>query len=199
MKDILIVEDGIKERERLKLLFVNAGYSVTACETVTEAEETLKNNSFRLAILDIGLSDKSGSYLFNTIKRISKVNFIIIFTGNPSVHLKQRFIDEGATDYIVKASAEAQNERFLGRVTEIIGKAEKENYEGIDLPEFLSKYVNSASKKLFYDSGDKLTNCKNCGSNEYKVIFNHKTQMPPDISGQVICVACKAVMDPDIG
>jgi DNA-binding response OmpR family regulator len=199
MKDILIVEDGIKERERLKSLFLNAGYNVAACDTVTEAEEELKTNSFRLAILDIGLSDKSGSYLFNTIKRVSKVNFIIIFTGNPSVHLKQRFIDEGATDYIVKASPEAQNERFLSRVTEIIGKAGKENYEGIDLSVFLSKYVNPASKKLFYDSTDKFPICKKCGSNSYKVIFNEETQMPPDISGRVICISCKSIMDPDIG
>lgn len=199
MKDILIVEDGLKERERLKALFGNDGYNVVACETVTEAEEELKSNNFRLAILDIGLSDKSGSYLFNTIKKVSKVNFIIIFTGNPSVHLKQRFIEEGATDYIVKASAEAQSERFLSRVREIIGKAEKENIEGIDLNLFLSKYISPSSKKLFYDSSDKIPGCKQCGSVDYKVIFYDKTQMPPDITGKVICVNCKSSMDPDIG
>ncbi len=94
MKDILVVEDGVKERERLRNLFTKEGYKVSACESVGEAEEELKTQNFRLAILDIGLSDKSGSYLFNSIKRLNKVTYIIIFTGNPSVHLKQRFIYE---------------------------------------------------------------------------------------------------------
>ncbi len=199
MKDILIVEDGVKERERLNGLFLSDGYSVIACENVSEAESELKKNNFRLAILDIGLSDKSGSYLFNTIKKISKVSYIIIFTGNPSVHLKQRFIDEGATDYIVKGSGEAQNECFLSRVREIIGKAERENIEGIELDIFLSKYVNHSSVKLFHDSGEAFPNCKQCGSREYKVIFYDRPQMPPEITGKVICVKCQTQMDPEIG
>lgn len=199
MKDILIVEDGIRERERLQTLFSSKGYNVIACDNVTEAEEQLKQNNFKLAILDIGLSDKSGSYLFNTIKKISRVNNIIIFTGNPSVHLRQRFIEEGASDYIVKASQEAQNENFLRRVVELIGKAETENYEGIDLKIFLSKYITESSRKLFYDESDQFPFCKQCGTNEYKVIFSDKPQMPPEITGSVICVNCGGTMDPDIG
>ena len=199
MKDILVVEDGTKERERLKNLFSKDGYNVSACESVQEAEEELKSNSFRLAILDIGLSDKSGSYLFNTIKRLNKVNYIIIFTGNPSVHLKQRFLEEGATDYIVKASVEAQNERFLARVKEIIGAPVKQSSEGIDLRLFLSKYVSDVSRKLFFDETDKFPICKDCGGEKYVVVFNHKTQMPPEVIGQVVCEACGTMMDPDIG
>src|SRR5437016_4051940 len=122
MKDILVVEDGRKERDRLQALFSGAGYSVVACESVGEAEKYLTQEGFRLAILDIGLSDKSGSYLFNTIKRGGRVSYIIIFTGNPSVHLKQRFIDEGAVDYIVKGSPQAKNDLLLNRITEIIGE-----------------------------------------------------------------------------
>lgn len=199
MKDILIVEDGVKERERLKNLFTKAGFRVSACESVQEAEDELQAQTFRLAILDIGLSDKSGSYLFNSIKRINKVSYIIIFTGNPSVHLKQRFIEEGATDYIVKASPEAQNDKFLARVKEIIGEAESPDCEGMDLDIFLDKYVNEVSRKLFLEETEKFPPCKNCGSKKYKVIFHHQTQMPPDISGQVVCVDCGALMDPDIG
>lgn len=199
MKDILVVEDGVKERERLRNLFTKEGYKVSACESVGEAEEELKTQNFRLAILDIGLSDKSGSYLFNSIKRLNKVTYIIIFTGNPSVHLKQRFIEEGATDYIVKASAEAQNDRFLSRVKEIIGAPEKQEIEGIDLNTFISKYLADSSRNLFFEEGDKFPACKKCGSKEYRVVFNNKTQMPPEVVGQVVCVDCNNLMDPDIG
>ena len=92
MKDILVVEDGPQERERLERLFQNSGYSVQTCATVGEAERCLQTESYRVAILDIGLSDKSGSYLFNLLKRAGRSSYVVIFTGNPSVHLKQRFL-----------------------------------------------------------------------------------------------------------
>jgi DNA-binding response OmpR family regulator len=198
MKDIIIVEDGVKERERLEKLFIGAGYSVVACEGVNAAEEVLSENNFRLAILDIGLADKSGSHLFNTIKRSGKTPYIIIFTGNPSVHLKQRFLQEGAVDYIIKASPQAQNDSFLLRVREIIGIPQKGTPDGIELKVFMNKYLMPSSKQLFLDSDNSLPACRSCNQREYKVIFSHKTQMPPDILGQVICATCGKAMDPEI-
>ena len=116
MKDILIVEDGLHERERLRKLFCEANFSVASAESVGEAEKLLSIEQFRLVILDIGLGDKSGSYLFQSIKRSGQVSFVVILTGNPSIHLKQRFLDEGAAAYIVKASAAAENEALLDRI-----------------------------------------------------------------------------------
>lgn len=198
MKDILIVEDGTNERERLTKLFSGAGYSAIGCSSVQEAEKCLQVDNFRLAVLDIGLGDKSGSYLFNIIKRAGKVPNIIIFTGNPSVHLKQRFMEEGAVDYIVKGSAQAQNENFLLRVREIIGEAQAVSDEGIELELFLDKYVTASSKKLFLDMDNSLPPCKECGLVHYKVIFSHQTQVPPGVVGQVVCAGCNRPMDPDV-
>lgn len=198
MKDILIVEDGKAERERLQRLFKEGGYSVVACENVQEAEHSLTAELFRLAILDIGLSDKSGSYLFNTIKRGGRVPNIIIFTGNPSVHLKQRFMEEGAVDYIVKASPQAQNESFMARVKEIIGDGQPVACEGIDLESFLSRYVAASSRQLFLNMDNSVPGCKSCGSTNYQVVFSHHTQVPPEIVGQVVCAQCNKPMDPDV-
>lgn len=197
MKDILIVEDGRKERERLEKLFSAEGYAVVACESVAEAEKALEHEQFRLAVLDIGLGDKSGSHLFNTIKRTRSASFIIIFTGNPSVHLKQRFLDEGAVDYIVKASPEAQNDRFLGRVKEIIGEAESDSPEGIDLEYFLNHCLPEKSRNLFLDMNNNVPVCS-CGSASYVVNFSGETQMPPEVTGRVICRQCGAELDPEI-
>ncbi len=201
MKDILIVEDGVKERERLHKLFSAAGYSTIACASVGEAESALNVDAFRLAILDIGLSDKSGSHLFNTIKRGGRVSFIVIFTGNPSVHLKGRFIDEGAVDYIVKGSTQAQNDSFMQRVKELIGEASKhsESFSGIDLETFLQTYVQEKSRALFQDSDGSLPACKDCNSRRYTVTFAHKAQVPPEISGRVICSGCGKLLDLSVG
>ncbi|MDC0357519.1 response regulator [Oligoflexia bacterium] len=197
MKDIIIVEDGCQERERLEQLFTNEGYQVVACESVTDAELVLQREDFRLAILDIGLNDKSGSYLFNTLRRNQRVSYVIIFTGNPSVHLKQRFMEEGAVDYIVKASPQAQNENFLRRVQELLGESSQSVSDGIALDDFL-RYVSEKSQQLFLDMNNAYPECKGCGSHDYLVTFSHKAQMPPDISGEVICSSCGKIMDPEI-
>jgi len=198
MKDILIVEDGRQERERLEKLFSGAGYSVVASESVGEAERHLEKERFRLAILDIGLTDKSGSYLFHMIKKAGRAGDIIIFTGNPSVHLKQRFIEEGAVDYIVKATSEAQNETFLARIKEIIGEPHGVSCEGIELRTFLEKYIADTSRQLFLDMDNSFPKCAACGGQNYLVSFSHQTQMPPEIAGLVVCAACGKPMDPEI-
>ena len=198
MKDILVVEDGKQERERLERLFAEAGYSVTACESVGAAEESLKEVEYRLAILDIGLNDKSGSLLFTNLKRSGRAAYIIIFTGNPSVHLKQRFIQDGAADYIVKASPQAQNEAFLNRVKEIVGAPQAATPDGLDLDSFLNRYVLATSKQLFLDADNSLPECRNCRSRRYVVTFSHQAQLPPTVSGLVVCAGCGKAMDPEV-
>ena len=198
MRDILIVEDGRQERERLTKLFADAGYAVVNCDSVAEAELRLQSDKFRLAILDIGLNDKSGSHLFNTIRRQSSASYVIIFTGNPSAHLKQRFLDEGAADYIVKASPQAQNEPFLTRVRELLGPAQASSVSGLDLDLFLKSYVSEKSRSLFLDMNNAFPACSGCGSHEYLVTFSHQNQMPPEVTGLVVCASCDKPMDPEI-
>lgn len=199
MKDLLIVEDGVQERERLQRLFRDAGYAVEACPTVGEAERLLQGESFRAAILDVGLSDKSGSYLFNAVKKSGRVSYVIIFTGNPSVHLKQRFIEEGAVDYIVKGSPQAQNEHLLNRIKEIIGSSQASALSGMPLEEFLSRFVGGSERRLFLDLDNTFPPCKGCGGRSYIVSFSHVTQVPPQIDGRVLCGACAKLLDPEIG
>lgn len=198
MKDILVVEDGKQERERLVKLFSDAGYSVLAFENVTDAEACLQNEHFRLAVLDIGLEDRSGSYLFGIIKRNGSADDVIIFTGNPSVHLRRRFIDEGACDYIVKASIQSQDDNFLMRVKEIIGEPLPCQINGIELSYFMEHYLSQSSRQFFVDDENHFFRCTNCGSQEYVVSFTDQTQMPPEILGVVVCASCGTKLDPKI-
>ncbi len=199
MRDIIIVEDGFHERERLQKLFSTANYSVTSAESAQEAERLLGREQYRLAVLDIGLGDKSGSYLFELMKRSSVVPYILILTGNPSVHLKQRFLDEGAAAYIVKASAGAENEALLNLVRSLLGEAEGENSSGIPLADFLKLYVNQSSRELFLDADNEVSACTKCGGNSFVVSFSHKTQLPPLVEGKVVCAQCNQEMDPKVG
>ena len=222
MRDILIVEDGLHERERLTKLFANAGYLVDAAEGVEEAKSILSQNQFRLIVLDVGLGDKSGSYLFEYIRTSGVAPYVIIFTGNPSVHLKQRFLDEGAVAYIVKASLEAENKAFLGTVQTFLGvgrdlpvyvetksESSKDVFKNsshkdvfknaIPLETFISNYVDESSRGLFLDADNKIPPCAHCGKSDYIVIFHHKTQLPPLVEGRVVCALCSREMDPELG
>jgi len=198
VKDILIVEDLESERLRLQKIFSDAGYLVETCESVTDAENLIKQTKFRLAFLDIGLGDKSGSQLFHEIRRDGSIEYLIIFTGNPSVHLKNRFITEGAADYIVKGSAQAQSEKVLARVREIIGASAGSSIEGLPLQELISRYIDAKSKKLFLNMDGTIPKCSECGGQDYVVSFTGIPQLPPDISGKVKCQKCGTEMDPQI-
>lgn len=197
MKDIIVIEDGRQEREWLSDLFTQAGYQVTACEGATEAEHALKLDRYRLAFIDIGLNDRSGSLLFHDLKRSGESTILVILTGNPSVHLKKRFIEEGAADYIVKASPAARGPALLARVGELIGAPASITDSGIPLEEFLSRYVTPSSRALFLDRSDKIPKCR-CGACAFRVKFDHKTQLPPELFGVVVCELCGAEMSGEI-
>jgi DNA-binding response OmpR family regulator len=199
MQDILVIEDGVQERERLVSLFSQAGYQVSSAESAEEAEKLLKSNRFRLSFLDIGLGDKSGTHLFQQMKKTGSVNYIVIFTGNPSVHLKQRFLDEGAANYIIKASPGAKNESLLELVTALLGAPIDIKAEGLPLIDFLASCLNEESRELFLDENNNVSPCAECGGREFVVSFNHKTQLPPTVEGKVVCIGCGKELDPEIG
>lgn len=201
MKDILIVEDGAEERQRLTKILSGAGYAVDACESVGAAEQAVSKQGYRLAILDIGLSDKSGSVLFHSLRKLGNVQDIIIFTGNPSSHLKQRFLDEGASDYIVKGSSAASSDNLLRRVSELIGsgRSAAATVQGADLLLFIREHLDEASQRLFLDANNNLAACPQCKGTNYIVSFRQRPQVPPEILGVVLCANCGAVMDPEIG
>jgi DNA-binding response OmpR family regulator len=200
MKDILIVEDGAEERQRLTRVLSEAGYQVDASESVGGAEEAVSREQYRLVILDIGLSDRSGSVLFHSIRKIGKVQNVIIFTGNPSSHLKQRFLDEGAADYIVKGSPAASNENFLRRVQELLGIPKTTaGGDGVDLRDFIRAHLDASSQRLFLEADDQFAPCPKCSGVSYVVSFKNRAQVPPQIVGVVLCAGCGAVMDPEVG
>ena len=199
MRDIIIVEDGLHERERLNKIFSSSGYAVSTAESAQEAEQLLSQETYRLAILDIGLGDKSGSYLFELLKRKSPVPYIVILTGNPSTHLKQRFLDDGAVSYIVKGSQSASNDSLLDLVRSLLGAVENSPQAGISLAEFVQRYVSSESRELFLDQSGQLPKCSACGSADFIISFFHKTQLPPLVEGKVLCARCSKELDPEAG
>lgn len=199
MRDILVVEDGANERDRLQRLFEASHFSVSVAESAQEAEALLGLGSYRLVVIDIGLGDKSGTYLFELLKRKGSFPYVIVLTGNPSVHLKQRFLDEGAVAYIVKASPAATNDALSDLVHSLLGAPTRSTLRGLPLADFLRDCVVPAAHELFLDEKSAPPTCRGCGAREFVVIFDHKTQLPPLVEGKVICVGCQRELDPEFG
>ncbi len=198
MPDILVVEDNEKERERLVRMCKQAHYSVLACASAAEAENALGVHTFRLAFLDIGLSDKSGSHVFSLARRSGKIAHVIIFTGNPSVHLKQRLLAEGAADYIIKGTPQARNEELLGRIRALIGESQEDVVEGIPLDQFLLRHIPEHSRGLFLSADNALPTCSTCGAAGYTVTFAQQAQLPPEVKGLVVCANCGHPFNPEV-
>jgi DNA-binding response OmpR family regulator len=198
MPDVLVVEDNDRERERLTQLCRGAGYAVVACASAGDAEAVLAVQTFRLVLLDIGLSDKSGVHVFEILRRTAAVPHVLVFTGNPSVHLKQRLLAEGAADYLIKGTPQAHNEALLARVKTLIGAPQEDAIEGIPLDQFLARYIPPPNRGLFLNADNAIPDCSGCGSSRYLVTFAQQTQIPPDIRGIVVCAQCGQPLDPEI-
>lgn len=200
MPDILIVEDGLKERERLEQLFLKADYTVNAVDTASKAESLLDLKQYRLCLLDIGLSDKSGSLLFDQIIRKSPKPLVLILTGNPSVYLKQKFIEEGAAGFILKGSAEAESKNLLNTIQSLLGSSSSsKDVLSIELEEFLKLYIPEISEDFFLNEKGNVKACSACSGTNIIVRFSHKTQLPPLVEGEVVCQSCSEPYDIKVG
>ena len=102
MSAILIVEDS---EEYSQLLTKTMGDHQTTCvRTVDEALNAIRNHSFDLILLDIGLPEKNGYALLSEIQAERNLRPIpvICLTGRSDVSDKVTAFSLGAEDYIVK-------------------------------------------------------------------------------------------------
>lgn len=207
MADVLIVEDNPAEREHLQQAISSAGFVTESTDSVSAAKSLLSEQQFRLALIDVGLSDQSGSHLFEFIRSNDSVPYVIVRTGNPSLHLKQRFLQAGAVAYLVKATPEAAATSVVGLIQSLLGEVSvsagtksvlAEKAQGLKLGDFLDRLIGLDSRALFFESDGTLGPCPCCGSTDYVVRFDHQPQIPPEVHGLVVCAECGEKFDREI-
>lgn len=98
---ILIVEDDRGLREGIALALENRDYTFASCDTLTEARVRLKEQSFDLVLLDLGLPDGSGFELLKEIRSSGNLP-VIILTANDMEVDEVTGLSLGASDYITK-------------------------------------------------------------------------------------------------
>ncbi len=107
---LLLVEDDRELRATLREALQLEGYQVMTAVSLAEAitiynqhvlNPELKNSTFDLVLLDLGLPDGDGSDLLNKLRRRHSTPVIVISARDADVQ-KIRLLDAGADDYLVK-------------------------------------------------------------------------------------------------
>ncbi|MFH0880117.1 MAG: two-component system response regulator CreB [Lentisphaerota bacterium] len=101
MASILIVEDEPSVSENIAYALSTEGFAPLCCATAGAALKLMRENAVVLAILDVGLPDRSGFDLCKEIRRTSDVPVIFLTARGGEVD-RVVGLEIGADDYMVK-------------------------------------------------------------------------------------------------
>ncbi|PZO09959.1 MAG: DNA-binding response regulator [Burkholderiales bacterium] len=99
---LLLVEDDVMVASGIKLGLCDAGYTVDWVPSAERAEPALQNDSFDLAIVDIGLPGVDGLELTRRLRARSLKMPVLILTARDALLDRVQGLDLGADDYMVK-------------------------------------------------------------------------------------------------
>ncbi len=101
-KNILVVDDDMSVRTTFSSVLRQEGYRVTAVKNGYEAIKAIDEESFDLALVDLGMPGMDGIRVLEKIKRRRPQTRVIIFTGYGSITTAVEAMRKGATDYLNK-------------------------------------------------------------------------------------------------
>lgn len=99
---LLIVEDDAALRKSLASNLREQGYTVDEAGDATEGEYFADEFAVTLAIIDLGLPDRSGTELIEKLRGDGKKFPILILTARDHWEDKVQSLNAGADDYVVK-------------------------------------------------------------------------------------------------
>ena len=121
MKNILLVEDNKVTVTMLSFLLKKEGYGVDVTTDGEEALKYLKENSYDLLILDLGLPALRGEELLSmmTCNQNLKDHVLktMVITSNIAEETMEQVFDMNADDYLVKPFSPVE---FVARVKRLL-------------------------------------------------------------------------------
>ncbi|GJM07654.1 MAG: DNA-binding response regulator [marine bacterium B5-7] len=125
---ILLVEDDVLLGEGTKNGLVQKGYAVDWVKDGLAALQAVKNESFEIAVVDLGLPRMPGIDLIREIRAMELDIAILILTARDSVNDRVQGLDTGADDYLTKpfdleelsARLRALQRRAAGRIDSVL-------------------------------------------------------------------------------
>ncbi|MBT76628.1 MAG: DNA-binding response regulator [Chromatiales bacterium] len=99
---LLIVEDDAGLRTSLSGSLRGCGFTVDEAEDAAQGEYYANEFAIALAIIDLGLPDRSGTELIESLRRDGKEFPVLILTARDHWQDKVDGLNAGADDYVVK-------------------------------------------------------------------------------------------------
>ncbi len=99
---VLLVDDEAGFLDVLKKRLSKRGLSVTPAISGTKAIQTLRENDFDVAILDLKLDDMDGIEVLEIFKKMVPDMPVIMLTGHGSEQAAREGMAHGAFDYLLK-------------------------------------------------------------------------------------------------
>ena len=115
---VLCVDDDKESREMLTMLLKFCQIETTAVETAAQALSSIQAERFDLYLLDAWLPDLDGFELCRRMRNFDPYTPILFFSGAAYEADKQRGIEAGATDYLIKPDIDS----LLGSIKQFVSQ-----------------------------------------------------------------------------
>lgn len=102
---LLIIEDEPRIVEILTAELRKAGFAVDAVHSAARGDSALQLFPYDAVILDLGLPDRSGLTVLDSLRAAGASVPVLILTAMDAVEDRVRGLDRGADDYLVKPFA----------------------------------------------------------------------------------------------
>lgn len=131
--EILIIDDEHTLRESCASILRSEGYCVTVCPRGDDARRLLERRAFDIVLVDLYMSQVSGTELLRTALDRHPETIVIVMTGNPSVVSSIEALRAGAWDYLPKPFSAEHFIILIGRAAHMVLIARESNRRHAEL------------------------------------------------------------------
>lgn len=118
IETILIIEDEAEVRNFASRVLELEGYHILQARDSTKGAILVRGASVSLVLLDLRLPGHNGWTVLEQIKEDPELSGIpvIVFTASAGVSQREKALEMGATDYLVKPLSAARLRRTVARI-----------------------------------------------------------------------------------
>ena len=99
---ILVVEDDDLIATGLHLALSRLGHAVARSSNGMDAQQLLSDQTYHLAILDLGLPGKEGLDVLRDVRKVNSAISVLILSARDDIKSRVKGLDLGADDYLTK-------------------------------------------------------------------------------------------------
>ena len=142
MDKILIIEDSTTINKIIYKKLTELSFEAHQAFTLKSAKKLLKNNNYKLIILDLHLPDGEGIELIANIQSLSKTK-VVILTSDQSNDSREELFEYGILDYIIKDKNLTYSIIEITKIIHSLEQTSKGNVLIIDDSKFICKQVKT--------------------------------------------------------